>query len=134
MRRTSHVINDASFKAGCGIGCKPGFQPGIRQEVVRMRRLGVLIAAVALAMGVAACSSSGSSTSGSGNTAGASGQVSAYKDHSNPNLPPIKVGMIAPIGTANSNLPELRAGLAAGILGVNSRGGLNGHRVVMVFC
>jgi ABC-type branched-subunit amino acid transport system substrate-binding protein len=97
-----------------------------------MRKSAVAIAAVALAMGIAACSSgSGSSASGSGSgTAGSS----AYKDTANPNLPPIKVGMIAPIGTANSNLPDLRAGLVAGVLGVNARGGLNGHRVVMVFC
>jgi ABC-type branched-subunit amino acid transport system substrate-binding protein len=42
--------------------------------------------------------------------------------------------MIEAIDTANTSLPDLRAGLAAGILGLNARGGLDGHRVEMVFC
>lgn len=91
-----------------------------------MRRSKVIIAALALAMTVAGCSSGGGSDS--------AGQSSAYRDTSNPSLPPIKVGAIAPVGSANSSVPDVRAGLAAGVLGVNARGGLNGHSVEMEFC
>jgi ABC-type branched-subunit amino acid transport system substrate-binding protein len=73
-----------------------------------------LIVAAALAAGVAACGS-GAQPSGT--------QQSV-----------IKVGLIAPIGTPEGDFPSVRSALAAGIRSLNQRGGLNGHRVEMVFC
>lgn len=96
---------------------------------MRMRRSVILVATVALALGVSGYGTGSNASSGSGNA----GQVSAAKDSPSPHRP-IKVGMIAPIGPPDSDLPEMPAALSAGIEALNARGGLNGHRVKMVYC
>lgn len=87
-----------------------------------MRRGSLLVAAVAMALTAVGCGSDGG------------GETGTAKDASNPDLPVVKVGMIAPIGTPNTDLKEGPAGLSAAIRALNARGGLNGHRVEMVFC
>lgn len=81
-----------------------------------------LIVAVLMGMLVGACGSSDA------------GSSAVTADRTDPNLAPVKVGMIAPIGTPEGDFPSLRSALAAGITALNGRGGLNGHRVEMVFC
>jgi ABC-type branched-subunit amino acid transport system substrate-binding protein len=47
---------------------------------------------------------------------------------------PVNVGIIAPTGTAVFNLPEAIIGARAAVNAVNARGGLNGHKLVLVVC
>lgn len=92
---------------------------------MRSQRGVLLVAAAVLAMvGVGACGSDD-----------ASGNAQAgMADRSDPKLAPVKVGQIGAIGTPTNNFPSAPAALAAGIRALNARGGLNGHRVEMVFC
>lgn len=91
---------------------------------MRLRRSVIVVATVALAMGV----------SGYGSGSHASSDTTGQVQDSSIQHPPIKVGMIAPIGPPDSDLPEMPAALSAGIEALNARGGLNGHRVKMVYC
>lgn len=87
------------------------------------RRGGLLAAAVALAVVVGACGSDG---------AGSGEHLS--EDNSDPKLAPVKVGLIVAVGTPSSAVPSAVSALKAGVRGLNARGGLNGHRVELVFC
>lgn len=65
-----------------------------------------------------------------GTEAGAGGTA----DASDPSLEPVKIGMIGAVGSVSDNHVDIIAGAEAGIAGINERGGLNGHRVELVFC
>ena len=81
------------------------------------------MAAVA-ALSVAACSSSGSSAASSSTaTAGASSFTGS----------PVKIGIIADVGTVVDWGPEVAAARGA-VRQVNANGGINGHEVVLDFC
>lgn len=96
---------------------------------MKRRSTPLLIAAASLALVAVGCSNDADS-----NSAAPKGEATTFADNTDPDLDPVKVGIISTIGSTNTDLPESPAALAAGITALNSRGGLNGHRVEMVFC
>jgi branched-chain amino acid transport system substrate-binding protein len=80
--------------------------------------------AVALLLAAAACSSSGSG-SGSGSAASSTG--------SSASATPLKIGLITVVGTALNFTDQVAAANAA-IRQVNSQGGIDGHKLQLVFC
>jgi ABC-type branched-subunit amino acid transport system substrate-binding protein len=46
----------------------------------------------------------------------------------------VKIISIFPTGTTEANFPEALAGVRAGVRGVNARGGINGHELVVDYC
>lgn len=47
---------------------------------------------------------------------------------------PVKLMVIAPTGTAGSNYPDVLGATKAAVRGVNSRGGIDGHQVELLYC
>lgn len=82
--------------------------------------LGIIGGAVALLLAAAACSSSGSGSASSSTGSNASGT-------------PLKIGLITVVGTALNFTDQVAAANAA-IRQVNSQGGIDGHRLQLVFC
>lgn len=89
---------------------------------MNLRRVRLWPLLVALLVCCAACASGGGSAG------------STITDRSDPNLDPVKVGIIVGLGTPLMDHYSLPAALRAGVAGVNGRGGLNGHRVEVVVC
>ncbi len=83
------------------------------------RLAGAGLAAV-LAVTLAGC---GGSSSGGGQAGG-----TAAKDA------PVKLMIIAPVGTAGTNYPEMVGATRAAVRAVNARGGIGGHPVVLEHC
>ena len=91
------------------------------------RRCYVPLAVMAVAVtALAACSSSSSSSTNSGTTAQSTAGTAASGSV-------IKLGIITDVGTAVNDADEVAAARAA-VRGVNSRGGINGHKVDLLFC
>lgn len=86
-----------------------------------MRRLLAAAAALVATASLAACSDDKAALEG-------------YKDSSDPDLAVVKVGLITAVDTSGSAVPSARSALNAAVLGVNARGGLDGHKVEIIFC
>ncbi|MET7770894.1 ABC transporter substrate-binding protein [Nocardia sp. NPDC005366] len=84
-------------------------------------RLAVCLLSVALV--TAACGSSDDDTSAGGSSTGAGASGA-----------PVKIGVILPTGTQEANWPQNLAAVKAAVAGVNSRNGLGGHKVEIVYC
>ncbi len=80
----------------------------------------MVVAGLGAAVTLVACSDGGDG-SGSRRASGQSGS-------------PVKMMVIAPTGTTGGNYPEMVAAARAAVLGVNSRGGIKGHPVELVYC
>jgi ABC-type branched-subunit amino acid transport system substrate-binding protein len=90
--------------------------------VGRRHTLRLAAAALGAALALAACSESGSGDgTGSGATAVAAGAS-------------VKLMVIAPTGTAGSNYPDIVGATKAAVRGLNTRGGIKGHPVELVYC
>lgn len=107
-----------------------------------IRSLRAVGGAGALALLVAACSSSASSPSSAPSSSGAASSAAAGSSASAaasgsasaaPSGSPIKIGIITDVGTA-VNFPDMVSAAKAAALGINSRGGINGHSVEIDFC
>src|SRR4051794_6432618 len=48
--------------------------------------------------------------------------------------PPIKVGLIAPVGVPSFSDPQMVAAARAAVRGANARGGINGQTVQLIYC
>jgi ABC-type branched-subunit amino acid transport system substrate-binding protein len=91
----------------------------------RASSLGIIGGALAVIVAAAACSSSGGSGSASTGSTGTTG--------SSANAAPLKIGLITVVGTALNFTDQVSAANAA-IRQVNSQGGINGHKLQLVFC
>src|SRR5438105_4549794 len=87
-------------------------------------RATVAFAVVALCA-LAACGSGGG-TAKSGSAAKPAGKAVGGE--------PLKIGMIAPTGTNGYNFDPEVAAVRAAVRGLNSRGGINGHSIELVYC
>lgn len=83
--------------------------------------------AAVLAATLVACGGSDSADGGATGGGSASGGTSAAGS-------PVKLMIIAPTGTAGTNYPEMVAAARAAVRGVNARGGIAGHPVVLEHC
>jgi len=90
--------------------------------VGRRQRLRLAAAALGTALAVAACSESGPG----GGTGSAPASLAAGAS--------VKLMVIAPTGTAGSNYPDILGATKAAVRGLNSRGGIKGHRVELLYC
>ena len=88
----------------------------------RRQRLRLAAAALGTALAVAACSESGPG----GGTGSAPASLAAGAS--------VKLMVIAPTGTAGSNYPDILGATKAAVRGLNSRGGIKGHRVELLYC
>jgi len=89
-----------------------------------LRRLALLGVAAALALGAAACSSSGGGSAGPA-ASGASGTSSNS---------PILIGGAGPINSSQLSQPERKGAEEAAIADLNAKGGINGHPLKLVYC
>ncbi|MCK9922135.1 ABC transporter substrate-binding protein [Frankia sp. AgPm24] len=93
-------------------------------------RLAVTAVAAVLAATLAACGG-GSGSDGSAGSSGSSGSTSGSGGAKGS---PVKLMIIAPTGTAGTNYPDMVAATKAAVRGVNARGGIGGHPVVLEHC
>ncbi|MCM3887053.1 ABC transporter substrate-binding protein [Frankia sp. R82] len=88
------------------------------------------VTAVLMATLAACGGGSGSDSASSGTTSGTSGASGSSSAEGSP----VKLMIIAPTGTAGTNYPEMVAAAKAAVRGVNARGGIGGHPVVLEHC
>jgi branched-chain amino acid transport system substrate-binding protein len=86
------------------------------------------VAMCALAIVATACSSSSSTGSTAGSVSSAAGTGSA------PSGSAINIGVIEPTNTSIYNAGDEVAAVRAAAAGINARGGINGHKVVVDYC
>jgi ABC-type branched-subunit amino acid transport system substrate-binding protein len=91
-------------------------------------------AALALAVVGGACSSSNHAAGSQSTTSGSSSASTASTSNSSSSGAPIKLGVIEPTNTAIYNAGDEVAAVRAAVLGINSQGGINGHKVVVDYC
>ena len=82
---------------------------------------------------MAACGDDGEKTTAS-TTTGATGATAPGATGAKPTGAPIKVGLIAPQGTASFNLPGEVAAVTAGVNSINAAGGVGGRPLELVYC
>ncbi len=88
-------------------------------------RLRVFAAALGVVLTAAACASGTGTATGTGAPGTPTGT---------PTGTPLEIMMIAPTDTAGANMPEALAAASAAVRGVNSRGGVEGHPLELVYC
>jgi ABC-type branched-subunit amino acid transport system substrate-binding protein len=97
------------------------------------RRLPAIAAAGILLVASACSSSSHKTTSATTAAAGATG-TTAPSSPAAANGTPIKIGVIEPTNTSIYNAGDEVAAVRAAALGVNSQGGVNGHKIDVDYC
>jgi ABC-type branched-subunit amino acid transport system substrate-binding protein len=95
-------------------------------------RLVPLLAAVAVAVVVTACGSTSSSSTTSAAGAGATSSSSSSSAASSGGT--IKVMTLAIVGSPVASYPEVQQDAAAAVTAINKAGGINGKKVVDIFC
>lgn len=101
----------------------------------RRTLLSFLVALLAMAAFVAAgCGSDGDDSSSTSGADTGSETASSETSKPDPSKSVLKIGMIANEDNPVNESPEARGAGEAAIMGLNERGGLNGHEVEFVFC
>ena len=97
-------------------------------------RLGVIAVAIVSALGVAACgSSSSSSTSTSSASAGSSSSSTSSSSAASSGAP-IKLMTMGPVSSPAFSIPSIPAGAQIAVNEINSAGGVNGHKLMLIVC
>jgi ABC-type branched-subunit amino acid transport system substrate-binding protein len=121
LSQRARIVERANSKAAKGIG-----RVTMPAKIDRFRRnktmLGVASCVSLMMLAATACSGkSGSSGSDDSSVSAPTGSV-------------VKIGIVAPEGTAVLNVPESVTSVYAAVDALNARGGLNGHKVEVDYC
>jgi branched-chain amino acid transport system substrate-binding protein len=82
----------------------------------------------------AGCASSGSGSGSASASASGGGEAATGSSNGSATGTPIKVGVIAPTGSANQNYPEVPASATAAAMVINKAGGIQGHPIQIDYC